>query len=111
MASFPCLPEGAVREVLAASQGQILHFSSDLLLGYYYAWGGDDRNLVPHSLDDDTGLESSQVGLSMGTPRPTGVAVDIEEMEWTGDENVEAVDGEDDVEEVAVGTDEVRGID
>ena len=28
-----------------------------------------------------------------------------------GDENVEAADGEDDVEEVAVGTDEVRGID
>ena len=28
-----------------------------------------------------------------------------------GDENVEAVDGEGDVEEVAVGTDEVRGID
>ena len=37
--------------------------------------------------------------------------VEIEEMEWMGDENVEAADGEDDVEEAVVGTDEVSGID
>lgn len=92
-ASFPCFPEGAVHEVLAAYQGRILHFSS-----------------VPHSLEDDTGLESSLV-LSMGIPRPKDEVVEIEEMEWMGDENVEAADGEDDVEEAVVGTDEVSGID
>ena len=52
------------------------------------------------------------MGLSREIPRPTDVAVEIEEMEWMGDENVEAADGEDDVEEVAVDTDEVTpGID